>query len=117
RLADLVARRLLEDVVERRLGPRLARGEERDLVTRVDEAVGQQPDDPLDAPVAGGRHGEPGRREDGDPHPAASMPTRPSSTSTSQWPSKALMPESRIPSAHAGSSGASLSSACRSLSG
>ena len=47
---------------------RAAAREERDVVPAVDQTVGEQRDDELDPAVAGGRHGEPGRRDLGDPH-------------------------------------------------
>ena len=68
RLPDLLARSLLVDVVEHCLRPRLPRREQRHLVAGVDETVGEEPDDPLDPAVARGRHREPGRREQCDPH-------------------------------------------------
>ena len=93
--ADLVARRRLVDVRElcERVG--VAGGEEGDVVARSDEAVGEQRHDPLDAAVAGRRHREPHRREDGDLH-ACSTATTPSSRRTSQCRSKARTPESLI---------------------
>ena len=66
RAADLIARRVLEDRLELRLRTRVARREQRHLVAVVREAVGEQPDDPLDPAVAGGRHREPGRSQDSD---------------------------------------------------
>ena len=51
-----------------RLRARAARREQRDVVAGVDEAVGEQRHDELDAAVAGRRHGEPHRCDDGDAH-------------------------------------------------
>ena len=68
RLADLLARRVLEDVGEVSLGVRVAGGEEGHVVTCVGEPVGKQRDDPLDPAVAARRDGEPNRAEDRDPH-------------------------------------------------
>ena len=65
-LADPLARRLLEDGRELRARARVAGGEERDVVPGVGEPVREQRDDPLDPAVAGRRHREPDRAEDGD---------------------------------------------------
>ena len=66
RLADPLARRGREDRRQRRLRVRVARSEQRHLVPGVDEPVGEQPDDPLDPPVAGRRHRKPDRADHGD---------------------------------------------------
>src|SRR5258705_7121380 len=68
RLADLLARRMLEDGGKVSLGMRVAGGEERHVVAGVSEPVGEQRDDPFDPAVAARRGGEPDRTEDGDPH-------------------------------------------------
>src|SRR5207247_4078046 len=68
RLADLVARRILEYVVELRLRARVAGGEDRYVVPGVDEPVGEQRDHPFDSAVTAGRNREPDRAENGDPH-------------------------------------------------
>ena len=68
RLADPLARRLLEHGGELRARPRVAGGEERHVVAGVGEPVGEQRDDPLDPAVAGRRHREPDRAENRDPH-------------------------------------------------
>ena len=66
RAPDQLARRLLVDVREFRLRQRVAGREQRHVVAGVDEPVREQRDDELDAPVAGRRHGEPDRRQNGD---------------------------------------------------
>src|SRR6059058_1908903 len=73
---------------ELRDGVRIARSEQRDVVPAVDQPVREQRDDPLDAAVAGGRHGEPTRGDDGNFH-AGSTLTRPSLSLTSHVVSKA----------------------------
>ena len=62
RAADLGARRDLVDPRELRLRARVAGREQRHVVAGVDEPVGEQRHDPLDAAVAGRRHREPHRR-------------------------------------------------------
>ena len=93
RAADLLARR--DCVDERQLGlrVRVAGREQRHVVPRVDETVGEQRDDPLDPAVAGRRNGEPHRREDRDLHSPFTL-TRPSSSRTSQTRSNARTPAS-----------------------
>ena len=66
RAPDQLARRLLVDVREFRLRQRVAGREQRHVVAGVDESVREQRDDQLDASVAGRRHGEPDRRQNGD---------------------------------------------------
>ena len=61
RAPDLLARRVVEDGRELRLRVGVAGREEGDVVPVVDEAVREQPDDPLDPAVAARRDGEPGR--------------------------------------------------------
>ena len=57
---------LLEDGDEIRFRRRVAGGEKRYFVASLDETVGEERDDPLDAPVARGRDGEPDRAENRD---------------------------------------------------
>ena len=57
-----------EDVVEPPLGGGVARGEQRDVVSSLDQAVGQQGDHPFDAAVALRRDREPRRSDLRDPH-------------------------------------------------
>ena len=52
------------------------RREQRDVVAGVDEAVGEQRHDELDAAVAGRRHGKPHRRDDRDTHRPQGNATR-----------------------------------------
>ena len=62
---QVVAARLREGGDEASLGARVARGEQRDLVPPAHEPGDEQADDSLGAAVAAGRHGKPGRRENG----------------------------------------------------
>src|SRR5436190_5478267 len=117
RPADQVADRVLVGEVELRLRVGVAGGEEGDFVAGVDEAVGEQGNDPFDAAVTLGRNGEPHRRYDRDPHWSSSTCTVPSSTRTSHCRSYARTPVSRIRPTHEGSSGATVSSTWRSWSG
>ncbi len=103
RAADLGARRLGVDGGELGVRLRVARGEERDVVVRSSEPVREQGNDPFDAAVTGRRHREPDRTQDGDPH-AGSILTLPPSTCTSQSPSNARIPVSRIDPTQDGSS-------------
>ena len=57
-----------EDVVEPPLGGGVARGEQRDVVSSLDQAVGQQGDHPFDAAVALRGDREPRRSDLRDPH-------------------------------------------------
>ena len=70
RLADPLARRLVEDMDVRRRRRRVAGGEERHVQSARDEALGQQRDDRLDPPVLSGWHGKPHRTQHRDPHAA-----------------------------------------------
>ena len=67
---DLLERGALEDRGEARLGPGVATGEQRDVVTALHQAFGEQRDHELDAAVLPGRQREPRRRDHPDPHPA-----------------------------------------------
>src|SRR5436305_1457844 len=118
RLADLLARRILEHVVELRLRARVAGGEDRHVVPGVDEPVREQRDHPLDPAVAAGRNREPDGAENSNPH-ASSTVTCASSTRTSHWRSKARTPVRRTerPTHDGSSGGASVSSAWRARSG
>src|SRR4029453_3144352 len=117
-LANLLARRLFEDVVELRLRARVAGGEDRHVVPGVDEPVGKQRDHPLDPAVTARRNREPTGAKNGNPH-ASSTVTCESSTRTSHWRSKALTPVRRTerPTQDGSSGGASVSSAWRARSG
>ena len=66
RVPDPLARRGVEDRLEASAGLRVARGEERDVVARVDEAVGQQRDDALGPAVRLRRHREPDGADESD---------------------------------------------------
>src|SRR5437763_16350037 len=118
RLADLLARRILEHVVELRLRARVAGGEDRHVVPGVDEPVREQRDHPLDPAVAAGRNREPDRAQDGDSH-ASSTVTCELSTRTSHWRSKARTPVRRTerPTQDGSSGGASVPGAWRARSG
>ncbi len=67
-LLDLLERGAGEDVAQARLRGGVAAGEQRDVVTATHEALGEQADDELDAAVALGGQGEPGRGDHGDAH-------------------------------------------------
>jgi hypothetical protein len=112
---DELGRRILEDVSELRRRRGIPGSEERDVVTALDEAVREQRDDPLDAPVARRRDGKPDRAEDGDFQPQSSSTlTVPCSSCTFQILSKARTPASLSDPAQEGnSSGATVSSTCR----
>jgi hypothetical protein len=66
RRPDELGRSLLEDGDEVRFRRRVAGGEKRYFVASLGEPVGEERDDPLDAPVARGRNREPDRTENGD---------------------------------------------------
>jgi len=66
RRPDELGRSILENGDEFRLRGRVAGGEQRYFVAALGETVGEERDDPLDAPVARGRDGEPDRAENGD---------------------------------------------------
>src|SRR6266498_923303 len=67
-LADLAARRLSVDRCKLRPRPGISGREQRYVMTRVDQPVREQRDDPFDAAVARRRNSEPGWGEDRDPH-------------------------------------------------
>ena len=75
RLADvLAARRIVEDGHELRTSDASRRGVEGDVVTAIGQSVREQSNDPLDAAVANGRHGEPRRGDLGDAHRGEGYP-------------------------------------------
>jgi hypothetical protein len=119
RRPDELGRRLLEDGDEVGLRRRVAGGEESDFVASLGKAVGEERDDPLDAPVTRGRDREPDRAEDGDLQAyASSILTAPSSRWTFQVLSNARTPASLSDPAQEGNSGgATVSSTCRPWSG
>ena len=65
---QLGARSLVENIVELGLRLRVTRSEEGHVVPTLDEAIGQQGHDPLDASVPFGRHRQPGGSHLRDPH-------------------------------------------------
>ncbi len=65
---DLLEGGALEERREARLGLGVAAGEQRHLVAALDEALGEQRDDELDAAVAARRQREPWRCDHPDPH-------------------------------------------------
>ena len=73
---DVLARRRVErrDELGVRLG--IAGGKQRDVDTRLDEAVGEQLHDGLDAAVARRRDGEPDGAEQRDAHSQRVLPRR-----------------------------------------
>ena len=106
RVPDPLARRGVEDGLEPRAGLRVARREERDVVTRVDEPVGEQRDDALGAAVRLRRDREP----DGTERPTLIAPpvsrhtpsaivTRPRSTRPSSCDRKRERPRPADPRA------------------
>jgi hypothetical protein len=119
RRPDELGRSLLEDRDEVRLRRRVAGGEKRYFVASLGETVGEERDDPLDAPVARGRDGEPDRAENGDLQAyASSTLTAASSRWTFQVLSNARTPASLSDPAQEGNSGgATVSSTCRPWSG
>jgi len=66
RRPDELGRSLLENGDEVRFRRRVAGGKKRYFVASLGETVGEERDDPLDAPVARGRNREPDRAENGD---------------------------------------------------
>ena len=68
RLADLLTRRLFEDVREVGLAVRVAGGEQRHVVAGVEQPVGEQRDDPLNPAIAARWDGEPDRADDRNMH-------------------------------------------------
>ena len=102
RLPDPLARGAVEDGVELRAGVRVARGEERDVVTGVREPVGEQRDDPLDPAVARRRDGEPHRAEDGDLHAALTLTLPAVDAHVPRASRSARTPSSSSPSTQAG---------------
>ena len=81
---------------------RIAGGEEGDVDSRVDEAVGQELDDRLDSAVAIGGNGEPDRAEERDAHYVSSTSMVPFLTSTDHTRPTARTPSSRVPSSQFG---------------
>ena len=67
--ADLVRMSILQQRVHTSRRPRSRRGEQRHLMATLDQSLAQQGNDRLDPAVAGRRHLDPRRREDGDPQP------------------------------------------------
>ena len=107
---DLGARSDFVDECELRGRARVTRREERDVVSCLDEAVGEERHHPLDPAVARRGHRKPDGREDCDPH-VSPIVTSPSSSRISHAFPKARTPERRTGPVHAGrSSGATVSS-------
>ena len=118
RVPDPLARRGVEDGLEPRARLRVARGEERDLVARVDEPVGQERDHAFGSAVRLRRHRKPNGADKADSHTPSAIVTWPRSTATVHVRPYARTPSIRRPSSQLGSSSVTVeTSRCRSRSG